>query len=88
MVPTYAYGPPVSVTRRPAAAMHATIKAMATAQITYATGAAAPSEAAASAGTRKMPPPIITLTMPAARPTVPMARVNDSRSEFIRAIVC
>ena len=43
---------------------------------------------ATNAGTRKMPPPIITLMIPAARPTVPMARVNDSRSEFIRAIVC
>ena len=68
--------------------MHVTISAMAIAQITYAIGAAAPSEPATNAGTRKMPPPIITLMIPAARPIVPMARVSDSRSEFIRAIVC
>ena len=34
-----------------------------------------------------MPPPIVMLTMLAASPNVPMARVSDSRSEDIRAIV-
>ena len=34
-----------------------------------------------SAGSRKMPPPIVTLTMPAARPKVPMERMREDSVE-------
>src|SRR5512138_1269505 len=68
---TYAYNPPVSETLLPASAKHMTINPIATAQTTYATGAAAPSAPAAAEGRRKIPPPIVTLTMPADRPQTP-----------------
>ena len=47
------------------------MRPIATAQTTYASGAAAPSAPAAAAGRRKIPPPTVTLTMLAARPHVP-----------------
>jgi hypothetical protein len=67
--------------------MQMTIRPMAIAHTMYAIGAAGPSEAATSAGNLKIPPPMVMLMMPAARPNVPIARVRDSRGEFIRAIV-
>jgi hypothetical protein len=57
--------------------MQSTISPIASAQSTYAIGAVGPSVAAMSAGSRKMPPPIVTLTMPAARLKVPMERSRE-----------
>src|SRR5204863_3240416 len=75
---TYAYGPPVSDTRLPASAKQRTTKVMATAQVMYATGAAAPKRPVNSAepGARKMPPPTVMLTMLAASPQTPSARIR------------
>src|SRR5918992_3179681 len=58
--------------------MQSTISAIATAHTRYASGAAAPSDPATLAGSRKMPPPIVMLMMPAASPNVPMTRTSDS----------
>src|SRR5262245_12945764 len=74
---TYAYRPPVSETRLPASAKHSTMRPIATAQTTYAMGAAGPSVAAAPAGSRKIPPPTVRLTMLAARPQIPSARTSE-----------
>jgi hypothetical protein len=60
------------------------MRPIATAQSKYATGAVAPSVAAMSAGSRKMPPPIVTLTMLAARPKVPMERRRDDSDDKAR----
>src|SRR5690349_4928993 len=57
--------------------MHRTIKPIATAHSRYASGASVPSWAAMSAGSRKMPPPIVTLTMPAASANGPMLRTSE-----------
>src|SRR5947207_3147869 len=51
----------------------------------YATGAAGPSAAATSAGRRKIPPPTVTFTIPAARPQTPIAR--RSAESAPRAVV-
>src|SRR5262245_24890066 len=59
---------------------------MATAQTMYAIGAAAPSAAAASAGSRKIPPPMVMFTMLAARPQIPSTRMSDD-SELWEATV-
>src|SRR5215207_6398316 len=59
---------------------------MATAQTMYAMGAAAPSAAATSAGSRKIPPPTVTLMTPAASAQVPIARTSD-RSVEVRGSV-
>src|SRR4029453_19337717 len=77
----YAYGPPVIDTRLPASARHKTMSPMEMAQSTWATGAVAPSVAAMSAGRRKMPPPIVTLTMLAARARGPMERRRDDSDD-------
>src|SRR6185295_7115311 len=79
---TYAYNPPVSETRLPASAKHSTMRPMATAQTTYASGAAVPSASATPVGRRKMPAPIVTLTMLAARPHTPTARTSDAWPRF------
>src|SRR5687768_2179836 len=44
----------------------------------YASGAAGPSSAAALAGSRKMPPPMVMLTIVAASPQIPTARTSDA----------
>ena len=67
-VSTYAYGPPVIDTRLPASAKQRTMSPIATVQARYASGAAAPTSAATPEGRRKMPPPIVTFTIPAASP--------------------
>ena len=54
---------------------------MTTAHRRYATGAIAPSCAAMSAGSRKMPPPIVTLTMPAESASVPIDRTRAESEE-------
>ena len=54
------------------------------AQSTYAMGAVAPSVAAMSAGSRKMPAPIVRLTMLAARAKVPMERRRDDSDDEAR----
>ena len=54
------------------------------AQSRYAMGAVAPSVAAMSAGSRKMPPPIVTLTMLAASAKVPMDRRRDDSDDEAR----
>ena len=77
----YAYGPPVIDTRLSASARHSTMRLMASAHSTYAIGAVAPSVAAMSAGSRKMPPPIVTLTMLAASAKVPMERSSEDSDE-------
>src|SRR5262245_38869471 len=66
--------------------MQTTISPIATAQTRYARGAAAPSDAATLAGRRKMPPPIVMLTIPAASPSVPIARTSDSRGGDVCAV--
>src|SRR5882762_9442087 len=53
-VSTYAYGPPVMLTRLPASAKQTTMRPIATVQARYANGAAAPSDAATPEGRRKM----------------------------------
>ena len=63
-------------TRLPASAKQSTMSAIDAAQTRYANGAAAPSVAATPEGRRKMPPPIVTFTMPAARPHTPIARTR------------
>ena len=49
---------------------------IAAAQTMYASGDADPRDAAADAGKRKIPPPTVTLTMLAASPQTPTARIN------------
>src|SRR4051812_44478129 len=71
-VSTYAYGPPVMLTRLPASAKQMTINAITSVQTRYASGAAAPSEAATPEGRRNTPPPTVTLTMLAASPQRPI----------------
>ena len=73
----------MSDTRLPASAMHNTISAIATAHTRYAIGADGPIEVATFAGSRKMPPPIVMLMMPAARPKVPIARTSFSCESVI-----
>src|SRR5439155_1797082 len=73
---TYAYRPPVSETRLPADAKHNTISAISIAQTTYATGAAGPRRSATTAGSTKMPAPIVTLTMLAVSRRTPIARTS------------
>src|SRR5215204_3006922 len=58
--------------------MQRTISAIAPAQTRYAIGAAAPSELAIFPGSRKIPPPMVMLTMAAASASVPMPRTSDS----------
>src|SRR5712691_2102297 len=53
-----------------------TINAIATAQTTKASGEAAPSFVATSAGRTKIPAPIVVLTMFAVRLGTPSARIN------------
>ena len=45
-----------------------------------------PSVAAMSAGNRKIPPPIVTLTMLAARPKVPMDLTREASDEEVGAV--
>src|SRR6185437_675818 len=73
---TYAYGPPVSDTRLPDSAKQMSTRLIASAQMTYAMGARAPNAPAATAGSTKMPPPIMMLNVVAARPLTPMARTR------------
>src|SRR5262245_9975642 len=63
--------------------MQRTMRPIATAQTTYARGAAAPSDPATLAGRRKMPPPTVMLTIPAASATVPMARIGGCVDEEV-----
>jgi len=56
---TYAYGPPVIVTRLPASMNTMTTSAITVAQTRYASGAAVPSCATAMAGSTKMPLPTV-----------------------------
>jgi hypothetical protein len=75
---TYAYGPPVVATRLAASARQRTMRPIASAHTTYASGAAAPSRPVTSGldGTRKIPPPIVILTIAAATDQVPSARMS------------
>src|SRR6185312_1271 len=73
---TYAYGPPVSDTRLPDSAKQMSTRLIASAQMRYAMGARAPNAPAATAGSTKMPPPIMMLNVVAARPLTPMARTR------------
>src|SRR6516162_7804745 len=70
--------PPVSETRLPAAAKQHTMSAITAAQTTYAIGAAAPRPADATAGSTKMPAPIVTLTMLAVSCRAPIARTSPA----------
>lgn len=56
---------------------------MAAAQTRYASGAAAPSDPATLAGSRKIPPPMVMLMIAAASPNVPIARTSDSRGTLV-----
>ena len=76
----------MSETRLPASAMHRTMSPIATAQSRYASGAVAPSGAAMSAGSRKIPPPIVTLTMLAASANVPIERTSEDSDEDAPAV--
>ena len=49
-------------------------------------GAVAPSVAAMSAGSRKMPPPMVTLTMLAASARGPMERRSDDSGDEVRSV--
>src|SRR5262245_30435735 len=70
--------PPVMATRLPAAAMQATMSAIAIAHAMYAKGADGPSPAAAVPGRTKMPAPIVTLTRMAVSRRTPIARTSPA----------
>src|SRR5215204_5967379 len=59
---------------------------MAIAHTTYASGAAGPSAAATSAGRRKIPPPTVTLMIPAASAHVPIARTSERSVELLGSV--
>src|SRR6185295_13699740 len=89
-VSMYAYGPPVIDTRLPASAKQRTISPIASVHTRYASGAAGPTAAATPAGSRKIPPPTVTFTIPAASPHVPITRASPrspTRSEGTPASV-
>ena len=70
--------PPVNDTRLPAMANEVTTRAIATAQMKNAIGAAAPRPAATIAGKTKIPAPIVALTMLAVSAGTPRARTSFS----------